>query len=96
MVKCIVKIGTLQFEQGTFQQFETFEVTAERAKLFEPSDIKILDAVQAQAVAEIKESAPVVKPAEVVKPVEVKPDTPAPTATVATAKTSASWGASKK
>jgi hypothetical protein len=42
MVKCIVKVGTLQFEDGIFQQFDEFTVSAERAALFDPHDVKVI------------------------------------------------------
>lgn len=40
MVKYKVKVGTLKFEQGTFQAGDIIDVTDERAKLFDVSDIE--------------------------------------------------------
>jgi len=37
-----VKVGTLHFEQGTFEKGSTFTVTRERLKLFDPADIEVL------------------------------------------------------
>ena len=40
LVTLQVVAGSLNFEQGTFEQGDTFEVTEERAKLFDQRDIK--------------------------------------------------------
>ena len=43
-VKVKVKVGTLGFEDGTFQKGDEFKVSRERAKLFDPKDIQIVEA----------------------------------------------------
>lgn len=42
MMKIKVKVGSLNFEQGTFQAGNVIEVDEERAKLFDPSDVEVL------------------------------------------------------
>lgn len=41
-VKVKVLVGTLHFEQGTFEKGDVFEASEEQVKLFDPKDIKIL------------------------------------------------------
>ena len=42
LVKCRVLIGTVRFEQGTFERGEVFTVTEERAKLFSRGSVEFL------------------------------------------------------
>jgi len=41
-VKVKVLVGTLHFEDGTFEKGSTFTVSKERVKLFDQKDIEIL------------------------------------------------------
>jgi hypothetical protein len=54
-VKCVVKIGSLKFEQGIFKQCDEFITTEARAKLFDPNDVKILAEVTAPEATVIEE-----------------------------------------
>lgn len=87
MVKCIVKVGTLQFEGGTYQQFQEFEVTAERAAQFDQHDIKIVNSEPAKV-----EAKPL--PQTVIKPTVV--ETAAKPAETAEPAATPNWGTSKK
>lgn len=42
MVKVKVLVGTLQFEGGSYEKGDVFEVSKNRAALFDPKDIEIL------------------------------------------------------
>lgn len=42
-VKVKVLIGTLQWEEGVFSKGDTFMVSRERVKLFNPTNIEILE-----------------------------------------------------
>jgi hypothetical protein len=41
-MKYKVKVGSLNFEQGTFQAGDVIDVPDERAKLFCPSDVELI------------------------------------------------------
>ncbi len=43
MPKYEVVTGSLKFEDGDFQKGDTFEVSAERAAMFDPKDIKLIE-----------------------------------------------------
>lgn len=62
-MKYKILVGSLSFEQGTFQKGDIIEVSEERAKLFDKHDIETAETA-ALAVS---------KPAEEVKPVAVEP-----------------------
>jgi hypothetical protein len=55
-VKCLVTVGTLAFDDSTFEKGAVFEVSAERAAKFERSDVKILTNLQAEAIEEAQQT----------------------------------------
>jgi len=96
MVKCIVKVGTLQFEQkdekhpdGIYQQFDEFTVSAERAARFDKNDVKIIPDDVATVSVPIEKTVPV-ETQKIVEATEEKP------VTVETPKVSSAWTTKKK
>ena len=69
-VKVTVKVGTLLFEDGSFEKGESFIVSKERAALFDPRDVTIERIPKPKVVlpqvedVETKEEAPVEEPVE--------------------------------
>ncbi len=81
-MKMIIRVGTLRFEDGTFQKDDIVEVTPERFAMFEPNDVQAIPeeaverVIEAVALKRAKQAKPAEAPLKEDAPVETAQPTP--------------------